>query len=272
MVLVVDHSGSMKQDDKIGGLKRAVSTFMEGLPAGSKVAVVAFSDEVEVICPFTTDPARVREAVESLEANGGTRYFDAVSAALDLLGEHSGRRAILALTDGLDTESQSVHAGEQGDRPKAKALGLPVHTLRLRRRGGSIAVDDLSPARQRDKRPALPGQGRRPAPQDLRRDRPAELGNELRPDLPDRPQGPRRHAPADPASVYQPGGAQAEAQAGETVHLRPRHGRPRQAGWSRPLPRPARPPRGPGPSPSTEIVGWVGRSEPHQKVEDSNSN
>ena len=127
VVLVVDHSGSMKQGDKIDGLKRAVATFLEGLPSGSRVAVIAFSDEVEVICPFTTDPAKVREAVDALEAEGGTRYFDAVSAALGLLGEEPGRRAVLALTDGQDTEShQATLASAIG---RARKLGLPVHTL-----------------------------------------------------------------------------------------------------------------------------------------------
>ena len=129
VVLVVDHSGSMKQDDRIGALKRAVATFLEGLPAGSRVAVIAFSDEVELICPFTTDPGRVREAVDALEANGGTRYYDAVSAALDLLAEEPGRRAVLALTDGQDTVSKPITLTSV--ITKARQLNLPVHTLGL---------------------------------------------------------------------------------------------------------------------------------------------
>jgi Ca-activated chloride channel homolog len=129
VVLVVDHSGSMKQEDKIGGLKRAVATFVEGLPAGSRVAVIAFSDEIELICPFTTDPARVREAVDALEAQGGTRYYDAVTAALELLGEQTGRRAILALTDGQDTASQL--ATLKSTIAKGQQMALPVHTLGL---------------------------------------------------------------------------------------------------------------------------------------------
>jgi VWFA-related protein len=140
VVLVVDHSGSMKKSNKIGGLKRAVATFLEGLPSGSRVAVIAFSDDIELICPFTTDQSRVREAVDALEAEGGTHYYDAVAEALDLLGKEEGRRAILALTDGLDEGSHlatlpSVVA-------QARTLNLPVHTLGL----GSnreIAIGDL---------------------------------------------------------------------------------------------------------------------------------
>jgi Ca-activated chloride channel homolog len=127
VVLVVDHSGSMKEGDKIDGLKHAVATFLEGLPSGSRVAVIAFSDEVELICPFTTEPARVREAVDALEAEGGTRYFDAVAEALTLLADEPGRRAVLALTDGMDTESRL--ATLPGAIAQAQKLGLPVHTL-----------------------------------------------------------------------------------------------------------------------------------------------
>ena len=60
IVLVVDHSGSMEQENRIGGLKRAVASFLEKLPDGSRVAVVGFSSEVERLCPFTTDRDRVR--------------------------------------------------------------------------------------------------------------------------------------------------------------------------------------------------------------------
>ena len=140
VVLVVDHSGSMRKSNKIGGLKRAVATFLEGLPSGSRVAVIAFSDDIELICPFTTDPARVRESVDGLEAEGGTRYYDAVAEALKLLGEEPGRRAVLALTDGMDEGSR--FATLPSAIAEARKLGLPVHTLGLGN-AREIAVDDL---------------------------------------------------------------------------------------------------------------------------------
>ncbi len=108
IVLVVDRSGSMENEDRIGGLKRAVASFVEKLPEGSRVAVVAFSSEVEPLCPFTTDRSRVRAAVEGLEPEGSTRFYDAVAESLRLLNTETGRRAVLALTDGEDTSSQSA--------------------------------------------------------------------------------------------------------------------------------------------------------------------
>ena len=129
IVLVLDHSGSMLQDDRIGALKRAVASFVKGVPPGSRIAVIGFSSEIRLICPFTTDRSKVLAAVNELEAIGGTRYFDAVTAALALLGEETGRRAVLAMTDGKDT--MSARASLSSVIATARQANLPVHTLGL---------------------------------------------------------------------------------------------------------------------------------------------
>jgi VWFA-related protein len=129
VVLVVDRSRSMEEEDRIGGLKRAVATFLEGLPQGSRVAVIAFGSEVELVCPFTGDFARVKSTVDRLTPAGATRYYDAVAQSLELINREQGRRAVLALTDGEDTFSQT--ATLDSVILAARRLGLPVHTLGL---------------------------------------------------------------------------------------------------------------------------------------------
>jgi Ca-activated chloride channel homolog len=129
VVLVVDRSLSMEEEDRIGSLKQAVATFLKGLPRGSRVAVVAFGSEVEPICPFTSAAKPVQDAVDALTPAGATRYYDAVASALEMLQKESGRRAVLALTDGEDTFSQSATLDTV--IVAARRLGLPVHTLGL---------------------------------------------------------------------------------------------------------------------------------------------
>ena len=140
IVLVVDHSGSMEEKNRIGALeareesridslKRAVASFLEKLPEGSRVAVVSFSSEVEDLCEFTTDRNHVLDAVNGLRPGGATRFYDAVAEALQLLDEQTGRRALLALTDGEDTASDS--ASLDSAIAAARRLGLPVYTLGL---------------------------------------------------------------------------------------------------------------------------------------------
>ena len=129
LVLVVDRSKSMEEEDRIGGLKRAVASFLEKLPEGSRVAVIAFGSEIKRLSTFATDRSLVNRAVDSLEPDGSTCFYDAVADALDLLKAETGRRAILALTDGEDTSSQ--FANLESVIVTARRLGLPVHTLGL---------------------------------------------------------------------------------------------------------------------------------------------
>ena len=109
LVLVVDRSKSMEEEDRIGGLKRAVASFLEKLPEGSQIAVIAFGSEIHRLSLFTTDRGRIKTAVDALEPDGSTCFYDAVADSLELLKAESGRRAVLALTDGEDTSSQSAN-------------------------------------------------------------------------------------------------------------------------------------------------------------------
>ena len=129
VVLVLDRSGSMKKENRIGGLKKAVRSFLENQPQGSRVAVIAFGSEVELICPFTSDTQKIQDAVDELRADGNTRYYDAVTLAITLLSEETGRRAVLAMTDGED--NISLTASLETTIRKAQREGLPVHTLGL---------------------------------------------------------------------------------------------------------------------------------------------
>jgi VWFA-related protein len=127
IVLVLDRSRSMLQEDRLGAMKEAVREFLEVMPSGSRVAVVVFSDDVRVRVPLTDDTGEVREAVEAIRAQGSTRFYDAVDRALDLIAEEGGRRAVLALTDGMDNSSEE--ATPPSLVRKARNVGVPVHTL-----------------------------------------------------------------------------------------------------------------------------------------------
>jgi VWFA-related protein len=127
VVLVVDRSYSMRQEERIDRLKEAVDRFLQTQPEGSQIAVVAFSNEVRLICEFTTDREKVHHAVQQLWATGTTRFYDAVAEALELLSTVQGRRAVVAMTDGDDTSSQ--FASLESVIEQARQAGLPVHTV-----------------------------------------------------------------------------------------------------------------------------------------------
>jgi len=97
--LVVDVSESMK-GVKLEEAKRALASFSRSIPASASIQLVVFSDTVKVLA---TDlpPEALPEHAARLRAGGHTALFDAVSRGTELVQGHSGRRVVLALTDGM---------------------------------------------------------------------------------------------------------------------------------------------------------------------------
>ena len=118
VVLVVDRSLSMEEEDRIGGLKRAVNSFLEKLPEGSRVAVIAFGSEVDRLSSFTTDRGQIKKAVDALEPAGATRFYDAVA-----VGPRDARPRVgpprRPRSDGRRRHVQSVGQPRIGDRGRA---------------------------------------------------------------------------------------------------------------------------------------------------------
>lgn len=109
LIVLLDTSASM--GDKIDLVHAAATGFLHTLRPGDRGAVVAFSDNVDVLQPLTTDAARLEAAVQSTHAHGGTALYNAVYIALKQFGRarHKGddvrRQAIVVLSDGADTTS-----------------------------------------------------------------------------------------------------------------------------------------------------------------------
>ena len=105
-VLVIDLSGSMA-GEKLEGAKQAAMHYVDQAPAGTEVAIIGFATEISVSHPFTADKALLREHIASLAVipHARTALNDAVWGAIELLRGREGRRAILALTDGIDNAS-----------------------------------------------------------------------------------------------------------------------------------------------------------------------
>jgi tight adherence protein B len=157
VMLVVDTSGSMSAADNIIHARDAADQLVNELPPGTKVGVVAFSDQPQVVQGLTADRARVRGAIASLQANGETALRDAVVQASRLLGREPGQRNLVLLSDGADTSSAAKFDQTVAAVKRAKAaiytLGLtapageeqdPQALKALAQRAGGRAVTDLT--------------------------------------------------------------------------------------------------------------------------------
>ncbi len=109
VALLVDRSGSMRVHmEKIA---RAAAEVVEAMRPIDQVRVAAFSDEMVVLQEFTRDPLSLRSSLSKAGPPvGGTRLFKAVEDTVRDMRDRPGRKVIVVLTDGLDTDFTSPSA------------------------------------------------------------------------------------------------------------------------------------------------------------------
>ena len=102
LVLMLDMSGSTVNFRQ--QLKLASQRFLDALAPDDRVAVVQFNARVKSLTGFTTDRLKTAYAIEIAEGAGETHFYEALKYALkELEKEGQRRKAIVVLTDGLDT-------------------------------------------------------------------------------------------------------------------------------------------------------------------------
>ena len=128
IALLLDTSGSTRADVDL--IRQAANAFIGALRPGDRVAVVAFNTKVQgssslaavdVLSNLTGDRKALRAAIENLGSSNGTPFYDALKRIASEVfrelpaKEVRGRRAVVALTDGVDSTSGSDYA-EARDR------------------------------------------------------------------------------------------------------------------------------------------------------------
>jgi Ca-activated chloride channel homolog len=102
LVLMLDMSGSTVNFRQ--QLKLASQRFLDALAPEDRVSVIQFNAKVKSLTGFTTDRLKTAYAIEIAEGAGETHFYEALKYALkDLEKEGQRRKAIVVLTDGLDT-------------------------------------------------------------------------------------------------------------------------------------------------------------------------
>lgn len=111
LILLLDFSGST--DEKQDLIRKAAQRFVELARPDDRIAVVAFTHEIRVVSPLTTDRAALTESIEKLEMKGGSRIWDALDYVYKNIinKESQGRRsAVVFMTDGLDNSLSTTYA------------------------------------------------------------------------------------------------------------------------------------------------------------------
>lgn len=111
VVMVVDSSGSMK-GNKLPAVQSTLQSYISSLGPQDRIALIDFDSDIREPVLVDGTPAgqqRGLEFINTLQAEGGTRLYDAALVARDWLRQNrrsDAINAVLVLTDGEDSESQ----------------------------------------------------------------------------------------------------------------------------------------------------------------------
>ena len=106
LVLMLDMSGSTVNFRQ--QLKLASQRFLDALAPEDRVAVIQFNAKVKSLAGFSTDRLKASYAIEIADGAGETHFYEALKYALkELEKEGQRRKAIVVLTDGLDTSMRN---------------------------------------------------------------------------------------------------------------------------------------------------------------------
>jgi VWFA-related protein len=128
LAILVDMSGSMRIGPKIAMARQAYDSVLSQLRQGQdEVALFTFDASLHERLDFTRDLATLKGALSDFEAFGTTSLYDATAAAARRLAARSAtNKAIIVLTDGIDTSSEMTAREVSG---LASSIDVPLFVV-----------------------------------------------------------------------------------------------------------------------------------------------
>lgn len=146
--MALDVSLSMEatdiKPDRFSAMKESATDFVDELPQGINVGVVAFAGAASIVQPPTIDRNAVKVAIEGLELDQATATGEAIFACLQAIktfqegiADEEGKvpaARIILLSDGYRTVGRDVDSAVES----AKDAKIPVSTIAFGSSGGTI--------------------------------------------------------------------------------------------------------------------------------------
>ena len=141
IALLLDTSGSTREE--LGLIRDAANAFINALRPGDRVGIIAFNNAprngspvatVDILSGLNSDRRALRAAIENLGTSNGTPFYDGLGLAAEEVfrepprEEMRGRRAVVALTDGVDSSSDS---GYEEARAKLSRAGVACYFIQI---------------------------------------------------------------------------------------------------------------------------------------------
>jgi Ca-activated chloride channel family protein len=137
VVLVLDTSGSMREEGKMTNAKEGAKQLLQLLDDGDTFSFLPFSSDLgwaQKDAVMKDQRPQLAQQVDSLFANGGTALYDAIDAAYQHLAAVQNPdakiQAVVVLTDGEDTESK-VKLDDLMQRIKYNGENRAIHVFTI---------------------------------------------------------------------------------------------------------------------------------------------
>src|SRR3984885_460198 len=129
MGILIDNSGSMRE--KRNKVNQAALNLVRSSNPQDEVFVVNFNDEYYLDQDFTNNLLRLKDALEKIDAKGGTALYEAVVASAEHLKRNARleKKVLFVVTDGEDNASretleQAVKQLQEENGPQVYAIGV----------------------------------------------------------------------------------------------------------------------------------------------------
>jgi len=127
ILFLIDASGSMGTVPKVASPYMVARQLLAMLEPGDQVALAGFDHKYWGVVGFTNDRQTILDHFRELEPFGSTALHDALDhAASDLASHGEGRRAVVVITDGVDTASRQK---AEDVIIRSRALDVPIYAV-----------------------------------------------------------------------------------------------------------------------------------------------
>lgn len=128
LAILFDISGSMRVADRMTAARFAAHHVLSWLePGRDEAALFTFDSRLHQVAPFTVDTRALQGALGEVDPFGATSLHDAIAEAAKQSAERTGRRrAVVVITDGIDTASGLTPGQVSGI---ASAIDVPVYIM-----------------------------------------------------------------------------------------------------------------------------------------------
>jgi Ca-activated chloride channel homolog len=126
LALMIDTSASTR--DELMLIRRSARRFIDDLRLQDRIALVQFNKEIEISTPLTSDRFKLETGLNRLKLGSGTSFYDAMQSAISDALKVGGRKAIVALTDGVDSFGTATFDQVM---PALEKAGASVYFLEL---------------------------------------------------------------------------------------------------------------------------------------------